>query len=748
MSISLRLLLIEDSEDDALLLQRILRKGGYDLVGYRRVDNEADLRDALENGAWDIVITDYSMPGFDGIVALEVFKSYGLDTPLIIVSGTIGEQVAVNAMKAGAHDYVMKDSLARLVPAIQRELNDAQARSARRRAEDQVRQLSMAVEQSPSMVIITDTQGSIEYVNPTFCSATGYTPEEVLGQNPRILKGGRIPPEEYARLWNALKSGSEWRGEMRNRRKDGSYYWASAVMAPIRNAAGQITHFVSVQEDITQRREAEDALRRSEVRFRQLVEQAGDAILVVDRTGRVLDGNQQACASVGSTYDELRSLTVYDFDTEATPQDVEAIWHACQTEVVTRRTRYRRPDGSTFPVELRIAAVDQLDQVALLAIARDVTEREQFNEALQMYNEQLEDLVQERTHQLRRNIQQTEAILESSSDAIALAESNGDIRTTNPAFKTLFGSRVNRAIEQLLHVVTETEHIEAVTQALYAVLKQGEAARVEARILSLDGAEIDMDIAMTPVRNHDDHENIGIVVSLRDITELKEINRFKTRFVANAAHDLANPISNLKLYLHALEQTPEHSARYMEVLQGQTRRMEHLVNDLRMLSQLDRGTTQFNLEPMDLHCLLTDIIAVHEAQAAANQQDVVYQPAAESAMVLADRSKLERVIVNLLTNALNYTPPGGTITIGTRLEDRTFCLLVADTGIGIAPQDLPNIFERFYRSDDAKLAGVEGTGLGLAIVKEIVEAHRGTIAVSSTPGEGSQFRVTLPRYTG
>ncbi|MBN2471712.1 MAG: PAS domain S-box protein, partial [Anaerolineae bacterium] len=299
MSIPLRLLLIEDSEDDALLLQRVLRKGGYDVVEYRRVDTEQGLRSALENGVWDIVITDYSMPGFDGLVALEVFRSYGLDVPIIIVSGTIGEQVAVDAMKAGAHDYVMKDSLARLVPAVQRELKDARARLARRRAEDQLRKLSMAVEQSPSMVVITDTEGDIEYVNPRFTACTGYSAAEVIGQNPRLLKSGAISHEEYTRLWTALKSGQEWKGELQNRRKDGSFYWSSAVMAPIRNTAGEVTHFVSVQEDTTQRREAEDALRKSEMRFRQLVEQAGDAILLVDSSGRVVDGNQQACAAIG-----------------------------------------------------------------------------------------------------------------------------------------------------------------------------------------------------------------------------------------------------------------------------------------------------------------------------------------------------------------------------------------------------------------------------------------------------------------
>ena len=134
MGIPLRLLLVEDSEDDALLLKRTLTRGGYELMQFTRVDTAEALENALAANTWDIIIADYAMPQFDGIKALEICKAYDLEIPFIIVSGTIGETVAVNAMKAGAHDYLMKDKLARLIPAIERELEDAAARRARRAA--------------------------------------------------------------------------------------------------------------------------------------------------------------------------------------------------------------------------------------------------------------------------------------------------------------------------------------------------------------------------------------------------------------------------------------------------------------------------------------------------------------------------------------------------------------------------------------------------------------------------------------
>ncbi len=137
-NVSLRILLVEDNPDDAELVLRTLRKGGYSLDSIR-VDNEQDLKDALENSTWDVVLSDYSMPGFSGLAALNILKEQNLDIPFIIISGTIGEEVAVEAMRLGAHDYLMKNNLIRLVPAIQRELHDANERYARRIAEQTLR---------------------------------------------------------------------------------------------------------------------------------------------------------------------------------------------------------------------------------------------------------------------------------------------------------------------------------------------------------------------------------------------------------------------------------------------------------------------------------------------------------------------------------------------------------------------------------------------------------------------------------
>jgi PAS domain S-box-containing protein len=256
MTTPLRVLLVEDREDDALLIARTLKRGGFEMT-YRRVETAAGMRAALEEESWDIIISDYSMPAFDGLKALRVLKELEIDLPFVLVSGTIGEDVAVDAMKSGSHDYVMKDNLARLVPAVQRELQEARVRRARRRAEEQLRKLSRAVEQSPVGVIITDAEGTIEYVNPRFEEMTGYPAEEVLGKPVTILRSTAASAQLSNKMWDAILANHEWRGELENIRKNGESYWSSVSVSPVQDQEGLVTHYVAIQEDITNRKRVE-----------------------------------------------------------------------------------------------------------------------------------------------------------------------------------------------------------------------------------------------------------------------------------------------------------------------------------------------------------------------------------------------------------------------------------------------------------------------------------------------------------
>jgi PAS domain S-box-containing protein len=233
----LKLLIVEDSEIDVQLLLFQLQDFGY-RPAWDRVDDQPGLLAALKRSSWDIVLCDYTLPTYNGLDALATIRKTAPDLPVILVSGTIGEDVAVEAMRAGAYDYLLKDRLTRLGAAVQRSLQEAEQRRARRRMEDRLRLLFHAIETSPASIVITDTAGQIQYANPGFTQMTGYSLDDVRGKNPRFLKSGTMASAEYARLWRSLEAGEEWQGEFCNRTRDGQLVWESATISPVRDSMG------------------------------------------------------------------------------------------------------------------------------------------------------------------------------------------------------------------------------------------------------------------------------------------------------------------------------------------------------------------------------------------------------------------------------------------------------------------------------------------------------------------------------
>src|SRR2546426_3467820 len=191
MRTSLRVLIVEDSEFDAHIMVSMLRKGGYE-VGCERVETESALRAALSGKSWDMILADYNLPEFNALAALQIIQESALDVPFIIVSGGIGEDIAVSAMKAGAHDYLMKGNLSRLVPAVERELREAANRAGQREAKRALQESELRYrllwETSPDAVLLMDPTGTIHFANPAVRDVFGYFPEELIGKNLAALQ--------------------------------------------------------------------------------------------------------------------------------------------------------------------------------------------------------------------------------------------------------------------------------------------------------------------------------------------------------------------------------------------------------------------------------------------------------------------------------------------------------------------------------------------------------------------------------
>lgn len=246
-----KILVIDDEETIRENLKNLLEIEDYKV--FTAANGQKGL-ETVEKERPEIVILDIKMPGMDGIEVLKRIKKVSKETEVIMITGHGGIETAIDAMKEGAFHYIQKPiEYSELDIFIKKALE-------KQKAEQRLRKLSHAVEQSPSTVMITDTRGNIEYVNPKFTQITGYSPEDVIGKNPRILKSGETHSEGYRQLWKTITSGGEWRGEFHNRKKNGELYWELASISPIKNQEGVITHFVAVKVAITERKKMEEEL--------------------------------------------------------------------------------------------------------------------------------------------------------------------------------------------------------------------------------------------------------------------------------------------------------------------------------------------------------------------------------------------------------------------------------------------------------------------------------------------------------
>jgi PAS domain S-box-containing protein len=297
----LRVLMVEDSAADAERIELQLTEGGRQ-VAAERVTDAAAMQEALASRDWDIILAGHAVPGFDAMAALKVLQQSGRDIPFIILSDRISDEQAVALMRAGAHDYLRKKNLLRLLPIVEREIHEAQIRRQSREARSILRLQGAALNSAANSIVITNREGAVQWVNSAFTKMTGYSASEAIGQNPRIMKSGKHDEQFYKEMWNTIVSGSVWRGELINRRKDGSLYVEEMTITPVSSDDGTTGYFVAVKEDISARKQVEETLKRQA----EMLRLSFDAIIVWRLGGGIESWNHGAEQLYG--YSEREAL--------------------------------------------------------------------------------------------------------------------------------------------------------------------------------------------------------------------------------------------------------------------------------------------------------------------------------------------------------------------------------------------------------------------------------------------------------
>jgi NtrC-family two-component system sensor histidine kinase KinB len=378
----------------------------------------------------------------------------------------------------------------------------------------------------------------------------------------------------------------------------------------------------------------------------------------------------------------------------------------------------------------------------------DVTSHDEVGVLAAEYNRMAERIRQLRRSDMGQLIiaqQTTEAAIDSLYDPVIVTDAEGCVTKLNPAAEEIFGTEAENRGKHIGEVARDTRIAGAVAEALSSQRPVAGEGAASVLPLAVDGSERAFRLRTTPMRDNE-KRLVGAVTLLEDITHLSEIDRLKSEFIATASHELRTPLTSVQMGVHLLLEgaVGELNDKQTEVLAAcrqDCERLEKLMRDLLDLSKIEAGESKPEIVPVSATSLIGTAIETLRPQVEAKELQLKVNIPPDLPNVLADRTQIERVIDNLVSNAMRYTSRGGEIQIGAARRDHAVAVSVSDTGIGIPSEYLPHIFDKFVQVPDAPTGGA---GLGLAISKSIVEAHGGQISVQSELGHRTTFTFTLP----
>lgn len=406
--------------------------------------------------------------------------------------------------------------------------------------------------------------------------------------------------------------------------------------------------------------------------------------------------------------------------------------------------------GSIVVSRISFSIIRPIEEIT--RVARNITQRQYESRVRIKENDEIGQLagainfmassLEQQMYEISENQQRLSGVLTNMTSGVIFISEQRRIMLVNPAVERLLGTPGHELVGKL--------HIEAgksfgLSQYIDRCLDKGEKFREEVHIYYPQERILDVNFA--PYINFKG-EAKGVVVVLHDITEIRRLEKMRSDFVANVSHELRTPITSIKGFTETLldgaMQDEETCRNFLQIIYDESERLYRMIRDILDLSKIEQRRIPLHMEQVHVQELVANAVAVMNDQAQRKHLTISLPRPTPEIWLLTDKDCLQQIMINLLANAVAYTPEEGAITIRTDVCEQQLILQVSDTGIGIPEKDIPRIFERFYRVDKARSRDSGGTGLGLAIVKHLVEILQGTIQVESVEGKGTTFTVKLP----
>ena len=687
MSVPLRVLILEDRIADAELMLHELRHADY-APDWRRVQSELDYSAHLEP-TLDIILADYTLPQFNALRALHLLRASGLDIPFIVVTGTVSEEAAVECMQQGATDYLLKDRLGRLGPAVERALQQKHLRDEKRQAEAALRES----EERWQFALEGSGDGVWDWNLPTNQVSYSKRYKEMLGfaedefGNALEEWTRRLHPDDVECL--ICEQGKHIRGETpimiveyRMRCKDGSYKWIldrGKIMEYAEN--GTPVRMVGTHTDITDRKQADEEIKR----LNRDLERRAKGLAALNRASQVMASTLELQVLLGRVMEQAKSL----LDAEA----ASMLLHTAVLEeggdelvfVAVTGSASEKLVGTRLPIATGVAGwVIREKQPALIADAQS--------------DPRFDNRIDAVTGMTTRSLLAVPLLFQDMTQ--------GALEAVN---------KVNGTFDQddleMLEALASSAAISIENARLYATELQRTAALAHA------------------------------------LEQQRELDRLQREFIQNVSHELRTPLALIRGHAELLEtgelgdlQAPQQKSA--SVISRRTQMLSKLVDDI--IAILTIESQELKREPLSLAQLVRTSMADFQAAAETAGLTLSAEIAPDLPLVSGDSVALHRMLDNLVSNALKFTSAKGHVTMRLFRGEDTVTLQVSDTGVGIPNDRLERIFERFYQVDGSTTRRYGGVGLGLALVKEIVEAHGGQITVASQVGQGTTFTILLP----